>query len=145
MRRSRASVVALLALAPTLLSVAPPFGASAAPSRSAAQVQTAAPPDTYTVTGRVVRVSNGRPVRGVRVSATNANETGFIGSDLTDAEGRFVMRGVTADDNEFGIYVQGARVGFENGWVGCDRTLKPTFGDACTLSSPTGKIRIKKS
>ncbi len=130
---------ALLAVLPALAVLGPATPADAAPERvdPAGRMSVA-------VTGRVVRFANGRPVRNVRVTAYDAGETDLLGADLTDAQGRFGIR-VGDQFEEFGIYVQGARVGLQNGWVGCDRTLKPTFGDACTFSATVGKIRIKSS
>ena len=98
-----------------------------------------------TVTGRVVRFNNGNPVRNVRVSAYEAVPDGSLGSDLTDRDGRFVIRGVEAEDDELGILVDGRRVGFERGWVTCTKTLVSSWGDACTFSSQVGKVRIKTS
>ncbi|WP_170286150.1 hypothetical protein [Nocardioides rubriscoriae] len=131
--------VALLAVLPALAVLAPATPADAAPEQVAPAT---AARMSVAVTGRVVRFTNGRPARGVRVSAYDAGETDFLGADLTDEDGRFGIR-VGDQYEEFGIYVRGARVGLQNGWLGCDRTLKPTFGDACTFSAAVGRIRIK--
>ena len=142
----RTALTALLAAVPAAAVAAGPTTATAAPVPAASPAEVAAvavAPEVYTVTGRVVRSATDRPVRGVRVSAYEAGETDFLGADLTDARGRFVITRVVAADNEFGIYVQGRRIGLQNGWVGCDKTVYPTFGDACTHSTPVGRIRIK--
>jgi hypothetical protein len=104
-----------------VLGASPP--ATATPDRVAPSRPTA-----YTVTGRVVRFGNGRPVRNVRVAAYDGNDRDFLGADLTGRDGAFTIR-VVAGDDTFGIYVQGARAGVEHGWLGCDKTPKPTPGE----------------
>ncbi|MDO9455361.1 hypothetical protein [Nocardioides sp.] len=139
-RCSRALAAALVVL-PALALTGVPTHADAA-STAASHSVSSARPTVYTVTGRVVRFGNGRPVRNVRVSTFDGNDTDFLAADLTNRDGRFTMT-VTSSDDTFGIYVQGGRAGFQNGWLGCDKTLKPTFGDACTFGPQVGKIRIK--
>ncbi len=144
MTRLRTSAVALLALAPAL-ALAGPASTAGASAPADAVTRGGGPPTAYTVTGKVVRLSNGRPVRGLRVVAYGAIPSeGPLGSDLTDSDGRYVIRGAVATDNEFHILVNGERVGYERGWRGCDGRLKPTAGDACTFSTPIGLTRIKK-
>jgi hypothetical protein len=141
--RLRAALVVLLLLLPgtAVTALAGPAGAGAAAPRAAA----AGAEDLYTVTGRVVRLANGRPVQGVRVTAYEVAPLEPRGAATTGAEGWFVIRGVRLKDSEVGVYVNGSRVGFRQGWVGCDKTLKPTWGAACSHSVAVGLIRITKA
>lgn len=144
MKTLRIAAVAAAALAPALTYAGPTTADASAPAPASVS-RGGGPPTAYTVTGKVVRFSNGRPVKGVRVTAYGAIPSeGPLGSDLTNAEGRYVIRGAVATDNEFHILVNGTRVDYERGWRGCDGTLKPTAGDACTFSTPIGVTRIKK-
>ncbi len=142
----RAALVALVAL-PALAVVGPAPHAHAALDRSAGEARVEgrveARQDLYVVTGRVVRFGNGRPVRGVRVSLYEGNPRDFLAADTTDANGRFAVRFSAADDG-FGVMVQGNRVGYQNGWVGCDLTVKRTFGAACVHGTTVAPIRIKQ-
>lgn len=138
----RAALLALLLLLPgaVVAALASPAGAVAAlPRASETRLD-----DTYVVHGRVVRTVGRRVVgvRGVKVTAYEVSPLDPRGNDLTDADGRFVIRGVQLQDSEVGVYVNGSRVGFDRGWVGCDKTLKPTWGGACSQGTAVGWIRI---
>lgn len=136
--RTRLAVV--LALLPLLALALVGPRADAAPATSSGTAARA----SVTVTGTVVWTSNGRPIRGVTVYAYKYDGRTRLGSGLTDGNGRFRIS-TPGDEEEFGIYVQGKKVGYAYGWVGCDKTLKPTFGAACTHSAAVGKVKIKKA
>lgn len=135
--RRLGAAAALLATLPVLTAVGAPTASQAAP----APVAEKAP--TTTVSGKVVRFSNGRPIQGAVVRIFDASETDFIGSVTTGQYGNYkgTFRG---DYEEFGIKIIGPR-GFQSGWLGCDRTLKPTFGDACTFGVEVPTARVKSS
>lgn len=138
--RRLGAAAALLVALPLITSVGAPAVSQAAPAPGASAAAKAV---TTVVSGKVVRFNNGRPVQGATVRIFDASETDFLGSVTTNAQGNYkaTFRG---DYEEFGIKIIGPR-GFQTGWLGCDRTLKPTFGDACTFGVNVPTARIKAS
>lgn len=144
--RLRTVLLALVLLIPGAVVAALVAPADAVtPGAPAAPAARGGAADTYTVTGRVVRLANGRPVQGVRVTAYEVFPLEPRGAATTGPEGWFVIRGVELKDSEVGVYVNGSRVGFRQGWVGCDKTLKPTWGAACSHGVAVGLVRITKA
>lgn len=143
--RLRTVLLALVLLLPgaVVTALAAPADAGAAPAPAAR----GGAEGTYTVTGRVARVVNGRlvGVGGVRVTAYEVYPLDPRGAVNTGPEGWFAIRGVQLKDSEVGVYVNGSRVGYRQGWVGCDKTLKPTWGAACSHGVAVGLVRITKA
>lgn len=146
MSRLRPVLATLLVLlvVPVLAAIGAPGQASA----GAGSRVTAAAAPTTTVTGRVVRFNNGKPVAGVRVLVHDVgapdDDNVLLGSDLTDRDGRYVVT-FRGDHEEFGIRVAGRRVGFQNGWLGFRRLLYPSFAEATSWGITPGAARIKVS
>ena len=56
----------------------------------------------------------------------------LVGQDKTGPEGRFRIDGLSADDEELDVRVNGSAVHYETGWVGCNHNVVPSWGDACS-------------
>lgn len=87
------------------------------------------------VMGRVVDSQTGLPVSDATVNVWNemvgSEWEEFQGTATTNASGRFRVGRLTGE--EHGIEVLGPE-GYESGWLGCDGTVVPTWGDACSHS-----------
>lgn len=94
------------------------------------------------IRGRLVDSETRRPVRGVRVLAGTQGQKP-VDSVVTDAKGRFALRGITCEDECY-LRFRG-RPRYENGYRGCAGGVVPTWGEAC--ASPigsVGKVRIDR-
>ena len=91
--------------------------------------------------GTVVDSVTKAPVPGVVVTARDeVDRTIVYGRDTTNARGVFVITGLSRD--EYSLRMNGLRVGYENGYRACDRTVLPWL-DACTLApGKTGRTLI---
>jgi len=91
--------------------------------------------------GTVVDSVTRLPVAGVVVTARDeVDRTIVYGRDTTNARGVFVITGLSRD--EYALRLNGLRVGYENGYRACDRTVLPWL-DACTLApGKTGRTLI---
>ena len=105
------------------------LGATAAPAH-------AAPPPT-TITGRVVDPITHAGVAGVVVTARDVVALGTVYARATSGpQGYFKLTGVTVE--EVATRFNGASVSYETGWLSCNRTVVPTWGQGC--SNGTGWI-----
>jgi hypothetical protein len=86
------------------------------------------------IAGRVLNQANSKPIKGVTVKVFRINTDTLLGSDLTGSEGRYRINGLSADDEELDIRVNGRAVHFESGWVACNNHVVPSWGDACSHS-----------
>jgi hypothetical protein len=84
--------------------------------------------------GKVVNQANGKPVKGVTVKVFRINTDTLLGSDKTGSEGRYRIDGLSADDEELDVRVNGRAVGFESGWAACNHKIVPSWADACSYS-----------
>lgn len=84
--------------------------------------------------GKVVNQANGKPVKGVTVKVFRINTDTLLGSDKTGSEGRYRIDGLSADDEELDVRVNGRAVGFEAGWAACNHHIVQSWGAACSYS-----------
>jgi hypothetical protein len=48
-------------------------------------------------------------------------------------------------EDEYAVKFNGARLGYETGFLGCGRGVVPTWGEACSFGTgPVGKARLEK-
>lgn len=90
--------------------------------------------------GRVVDSETGNPVAGAVVESWDELLGAVEGTGTTHRGGVFRIAPLVGE--EHGVYVEGPQ-GYESGWLGCDLTVVPSFGDACTHSlGNLGRIRL---
>jgi hypothetical protein len=98
--------------------------------------------DPAFVSGKVVDNVTKKPVRGVEIRA------GVYGGPpqgraVTDARGRFEVRGVTCRGEDCYLRLRGARAGYVNGARDCSGEVVPVVEEECGISSGAiGKVRI---
>lgn len=81
------------------------------------------------IQGRVVDADTLAPVAGARVNLRRASDNVRVGTDLTGSRGYFLIRPIRGED--FNLQVNGLAVGYENGYLACNRHLVPTILEAC--------------
>jgi hypothetical protein len=109
-----------------------PISASAAPEASKANF----------VRGTIVN-NGGNPVSGILVRVRDV-DTGTDYKDVTNAMGVFRVD-VPATAEEFSIRVNGRAEGFETGYLACNHTIVPTWGESCSQGAGRiGKYRIDR-
>ncbi|MEI5674976.1 MULTISPECIES: hypothetical protein [unclassified Nocardioides] len=86
--------------------------------------------------GVLVDARTKRPVRGVRV-AGGTQGLSPADTDVTDKQGRFVIRGITCEDDCY-LRFRGRPRGYENGYRACGGDVVATWEDAC--ASPLGRV-----
>jgi hypothetical protein len=84
------------------------------------------------ISGKVLNQATDKPIKGVTVKAFRINTDTLLGSDVTGPAGRYRIDGLSADDEELDIRVNGRAVHYESGWVACNNHVVPTWGDACS-------------
>lgn len=109
-----------LLLALTTLSVQAP--SQATPSRA----------DDGFFAGKVLNQATDDPVKGVTVKVFRINTDTLLGSDKTGSLGRFRIDGLSTDDEELDVRVNGRDVHFESGWVACNHHVVQSWGAACS-------------
>jgi hypothetical protein len=134
-RRSLAAAAAAVALTAPLAAVAATVPSASAAGAGGAVASADAKVETF-IRGRVVNAANGNPVAGVLVTVRDVVSLKVVAKDTTDAMGVYRVTGLT--DEEYGIKLNGRRAGFETGWLACNRTVVPTWGEAC--SHGTGRL-----
>jgi hypothetical protein len=82
--------------------------------------------------GKVLNQATNNPVKGVTVKVFRINTDTLLGSDKTGSEGRYRIDGLSADDEELDVRVNGRAVHFETGWVACNNRVVQTWGEACS-------------
>lgn len=82
--------------------------------------------------GKMVNQASGKPVKGVTVKVFRINTDTLLGSDVTGSLGRYRIDGLSADDEELDVRVNGRAVHFETGWVSCTMHVVRSWGDACS-------------
>lgn len=82
--------------------------------------------------GKLVNPATGNPVKGVTVKVFRINTEHLLGQDRSGPAGRFRIEGLSAADEELDVRVNGSAVHYETGWVGCNHSVVPSFGAACT-------------
>lgn len=98
--------------------------------------------DPAYVSGKVVDSVTGKPVKGVKVRA-GVYGGPVQGRDVTDARGRFEVRGVTCKGADCFLRLRGARVGYLDGARDCSGEVVPPGEEECGISSGAiGKVRI---
>ena len=83
--------------------------------------------------GKLINPATGNPVKGATVKVFRINTDHLLGSDKTGSEGRFRIEGLSADDEELDVRVNGSAVHYETGWVGCNHNVVPSWPDACSF------------
>jgi hypothetical protein len=98
--------------------------------------------DASVVPGSVTDRRQGYQVRGVLMEAVRSRRSEVLAADATASTGVFRRTGLTA--HHFRLRATGREVGHEDGWVTCDRQVRPSLDDACRLvpSSNLWRIRI---
>ena len=82
--------------------------------------------------GKVLNQATDKPVKGVTVKVFRINSDTLLGSDKTGSEGRYRIEGLSADDEELDVRVNGHAVNFETGWAACNHKIVQTWGQACS-------------
>jgi hypothetical protein len=82
--------------------------------------------------GKVLNQATDKPVKGVTVKVFRINTDTLLGSDKTGSYGRFRIEGLSADDEELDVRVNGRAVHFETGWVACNHKVVQSWGEACS-------------
>jgi hypothetical protein len=82
--------------------------------------------------GRLINPATGNPVKGATVKVFRINTDTLLGSDKSGPAGRFRIDGLSADDEELDVRVNGSAVHYETGWVGCAHNVVPSWGAACS-------------
>jgi hypothetical protein len=82
--------------------------------------------------GKVLNQATSNPVKGVTVKVFRINTDTLLGSDKTGSEGRYRIDGLSADDEELDVRVNGSAVHYETGWVSCNFRVVRSWGDACS-------------
>jgi hypothetical protein len=101
-------------------------------SASALAPPAGAAPPTDVVTGTVVDSGSGERLGGVEITVYDALLGTTYGTTTTNGGGRFRLTGI--EDEEIAVHVDGSAVGHETGYLSCEGTVVPTFGEACTTS-----------
>ena len=90
------------------------------------------------IRGVVVNSVTKRPVSGLRVTARSQDAIKEVdGADLTDADGRFRIDGLTCEDDCY-LKINGSAKGYETGYRACNAQVVATWGAAC--ASPLASI-----
>lgn len=84
------------------------------------------------IAGKVLNQATKKPVKGVTVKVFRINTETLLGSDVTGPEGRYRIDGLSADDEELDVRVNGRAVHFETGWVACNNHVVHSWGDSCS-------------
>jgi hypothetical protein len=84
------------------------------------------------IAGKVLNQATNKPVKGVTVKVFRINSDTLLGSDVTGSAGRYRIGGLSADDEELDVRVNGHAVHFETGWVGCNNHVVHSWGDSCS-------------
>jgi hypothetical protein len=84
------------------------------------------------IAGKVVKQATKNPIKGVTVKVFRINTDTLLGSDVTGSEGRYRINGLSADDEELDVRVNGRAVHYETGWVACNNRVVQTWADACS-------------
>ncbi len=82
--------------------------------------------------GKVINPATGNPVGGVTVKVFRINSDELLGRDRTGSAGRYRINGLSADDEELDVRVNGSAVGYETGWVSCANNVVSSWGAACS-------------
>jgi hypothetical protein len=99
---------------------------------------------TYSMGGRFVDLSTGRPVGGVRITIRDGSDVGIVlRSATTGPRGYFRATGIPAADG-YGVYANGRRVGYRSGYVTYYHRLG-TWGDAYAWDAGSvGTVKIRR-
>ena len=82
--------------------------------------------------GRLLTQAGDKPIKGATVRVFRINTDTLLGSDNTGSEGRYRIDGLSADDEELDVRVNGRAVHFETGWVACSFHVVQSWGLACS-------------
>jgi LPXTG-motif cell wall-anchored protein len=95
-----------------------------------------------TVQGRVVDSVTHAGVGGVVVTARDVVHHGVVFARTTTGPmGYFTLTGVT--EEEIGLAFNGSSVSYEVGWLACNHSVVPTWGQACSTSPGViGGVRL---
>jgi hypothetical protein len=99
--------------------------------QAASNAATARTDDGF-IAGKVVNQASGNPIGGVTVKVFRINTDTLLGSDKTGSEGRYRINGLSADDEELDVRVNGRAVHYETGWVACNNRVVQSWGAACS-------------
>jgi hypothetical protein len=83
--------------------------------------------------GKLLDRATAKPIKGATVRVFRINTDTLLGHAVSGAEGRFRIDGLSADDEELDVRVNGSAVKYESGWVGCAHTIVRSWGAACSF------------
>lgn len=83
--------------------------------------------------GKLLDRATGKPIKGATVRVFRINTDTPLGHAVSGTEGRFRIDGLSADDEELDVRVNGSAVDYESGWVGCAHTIVRSWGAACSF------------
>jgi hypothetical protein len=89
--------------------------------------------DSGYFSGKLVNQANGKPVKGATVKVFRINTDTLLGSDDSGSLGKFRINGLSANDEELDVRVNGSAVHFETGWVACNHKVVHSWGEACSF------------
>lgn len=98
--------------------------------------------DPAFISGKVVDSVTRKPVKGVKVRAGTYGGPPD-GTAVTNARGRFEVRGLTCKGGDCYLRFRGARVGYVNGTRGCSGEVVPMSEECATPVGAIGKVRIE--
>jgi hypothetical protein len=97
---------------------------------------------TY-IRGVAVKAGNGTPIPGVLVTIRDIDDLSVVGSDVTNSNGVYRIDGLTED--EYAVKFNGRSVGFEIGFLACNKSVVPTWGQACSFGTGNlGQARLQR-
>ena len=100
---------------------------------------------TTSVSGRTVDADSGRPLPLVVVLAYEEDYSTLLGVGVSRLGGRFVVRGIPADQDEVALRFVGALTRHETGWYGFGGEVVPTVGESGTVGpGDVGDVRLDR-
>jgi hypothetical protein len=120
------------------------LGIAANNATAHAEVQTPSVAKVSFIRGVVVNSHTHNPVSGIAVTVRDPVSLDPIGGDTTNANGVYKIDGLTSD--EYAIKFNGSARGYETGYLACDHSVVPSFGQACTFGTGAeGRARLDRS
>jgi hypothetical protein len=133
-------------LVPSMIAIACLGGVAYAAAPAAAQLpqgtQSASPLFPTFAQGKVVNAGTGAGVSGILVTLRDPVTLDMIARDTTNANGVYRMEGL--DSDEYAIKFNGSAKSYETGFLACNHSVVPTYGQACTFApGHEGQARLQ--